>query len=197
MSKIVHSQQARWQDARSWAEGALARARAPQSRQGLLGIYLNDHLAGATGGLELARRVARSHRGPGPAPPCSVWPPKSRRIVPRWRTSWTHCGIPVRAYKVYAAWIGEKAARLKLNGYLLARSPLSGLEELEMLRLGVEGKAAGWRTLRVLAETDKRLDPGRLDELISRARRQADLLEELRVRAAGQVIGQGRTAGDS
>ena len=106
-------------------------------------------------------------------------------------------GIPVRAYKVYAAWIGEKAARLKLNGYLLARSPLSGLEELEMLRLGVEGKAAGWRTLRALAETDKRLDPRRLDELISRARRQANLLEEFRVRAAGQVIGGGAAAGGS
>jgi hypothetical protein len=104
-------------------------------------------------------------------------------------------GIPVRAYKVYAAWIGEKAARLKLNGHLVARSPLSGLEELEILRLGVEGKAAGWRTLRVLAGTDKRLDPGRLDELIARARSQADLLEELRVRAAGQVIGLGATAG--
>ena len=98
---------------------------------------------------------------------------------------------------VCAAWIGEKAARLKLNGYLLARSPLSDLEELEMLRLGVEGKAAGWRTLRVLAETDERLDPGRLDELIAGARRQADLLEELRVRAAGQVIGLGATAGGS
>jgi hypothetical protein len=105
--------------------------------------------------------------------------------------------IPVRAYKVYAAWIGEKAARLKLNGYLLARSPLSGLEELEILRLGVEGKAAGWRTLRALAETDKRLDPRRLDELISRARRQADLLEELRVRAAGHVIGGGAAASGS
>ena len=93
--------------------------------------------------------------------------------------------------------MGEKAARLKLNGHLLARSPLSGLEELEMLRLGVEGKAAGWRTLRVLAETDKRLDPDRLDELIARARRQADLLEELRVRAAGQVIGLGATDGRS
>jgi hypothetical protein len=66
-----------------------------------------------------------------------------------------------------------------------------------MLRLGVEGKAAGWRTLRVLAETDTRLDAGRLDELISRARRQADLLEELRVRAAGQVIGLEATTGDS
>ena len=53
-------------------------------------------------------------------------------------------GIPVRGYKVCAAWIGERAARLKLNGYLLARSRLSGLEELERLRLGGEGKAAGW-----------------------------------------------------
>jgi len=59
---------------------------------------------------------------------------------------------------------------------------------VEMLRLGVEGKAAGWRTLRTLADSDARLDPGRLDELIARARRQAELLEELRVRAARQVI---------
>jgi hypothetical protein len=58
-----------------------------------------------------------------------------------------------------------------------------------MLRLGVEGKAAGWRTLQTLADTDTRLDPGRLDELISRARRQADLLEDLRVGAAKQVTG--------
>jgi hypothetical protein len=59
-----------------------------------------------------------------------------------------------------------------------------------MMRLGVEGKAAGWRTLRALAETDARLDAGRLDELMSRARHQADLLEELRVGAANQVIGR-------
>jgi hypothetical protein len=197
MSKIVHSQQAGWQDARSWAEGALARARAPQSRQGLLGIYLNDHLAGATGGLELARRVARSHRGPGAGAAVQRLAAEVAQDRAVLEDIMAALGIPVRGYKVCAAWIGEKAARLKLNGYLLTRSPLSGLEELEMLRLGVEGKAAGWRTLRVLAETDKRLDPGRLDELIFRARRQADLLEELRVRAAGQVIGLGRTAGDS
>ena len=28
----------------------------------MLGIYLNDHLAGATAGTELAHRTARSHR---------------------------------------------------------------------------------------------------------------------------------------
>jgi hypothetical protein len=36
-----------------------------------------------------------------------------------------------------------KIVRLKLNGYLLARSPLSSCEELEMLRPGVEGKGRG------------------------------------------------------
>jgi hypothetical protein len=97
-------------------------------------------------------------------------------------------GVPVRAYKVCAAWVGEKAGRVKFNGRLLAPSPLTDLEELEMSRLGVEGKVAGWRTLRVLADTDKRLDPGQLNELMSRARRRADLLEELRVQTASQVI---------
>jgi hypothetical protein len=29
----------------------------------LLGIYLNDHLAGSAAGLELARRAARENRG--------------------------------------------------------------------------------------------------------------------------------------
>ena len=84
--------------------------------------------------------------------------------------------------------MGRGEGRLKFNGRLLTRSPLSDLEELEMLRLGVEGKAAGWRTLRTLADSDTRLDPARLDELISRARRQADLLEDLRVGAADQMI---------
>jgi hypothetical protein len=101
--------------------------------------------------------------------------------------------VPVRGYKVRAAWIGEKAGRLKLNGYLLGRSPLSRLEELEMMRVAVEAKAAGWRTLRALAKIDTRLDPGKLDELITRAARQAELLEDFRVRAAAAVISRDRT----
>ena len=100
-------------------------------------------------------------------------------------------GITVRGYKVGAAWIGEKIGQLKFNGRLSGRSPLSDLEELELLWLGVEGKVAGWRTLRTLADTDPRLDAGRLDELIAGARSQAGQLEELRIRAASRVISDG------
>jgi hypothetical protein len=189
MTKIVNRQQERWRDARNWAERALARARTPQSPQGLLSIYLNDHLAGATGGVELARRVAVSYPVPGQQ---AALERLAADIVQDRQTLldlMAALGTPVRRYKVGVAWAAEKAGRLKLNGSLLTRSPLSNLEELEMLRLGVEGKAAGWRTLRELAKADGRLTPGTLDELIARARQQASVLEELRVQAAAQLVG--------
>ena len=158
-----------------------------RSEASMLGIYLNDHLAGATAGTELAHRMARSHgdgQDGGTLGRLAAEVAQDRAAL---LDIMAALGVKVRRYKAVAAWAGEKAGRLKFNGHLFARSPLSDLEELEMLRLGVEGKAAGWRTLRTLADTDTRLDPARLDELISRARRQADVLEDLRV-AASQVV---------
>src|ERR1700744_2149180 len=157
-------------------------------RTGPLSIYLNDHLAGATAGTERPRRMAAS--GPRPAPPGTL--PRLASEIAEDRAAllqiMADLDIPVRNYKVYAAWMSEKAGRLKPNGHLRTRSPVSNLEELELLRLGVEGKAAGWGTLRVLADRDPRLAVGRLDELMARARQQADLLEDLRVQAAAQVV---------
>jgi len=158
------------------------------SRSGLLGIYLNDHLAGATAGSELAHRMAGSHHRREEAAPLRRLAGEITQDRSALLDIMASLGVTVQMYKVGAAWLGEKAGRLKFNGRLLARSPLSDLEELELLRLGVEGKAAGWRTLRTLAGTDSRLDAGRLDELISRASSQADQLEELRIRAANRVI---------
>jgi hypothetical protein len=161
-----------------------------QAGPGLLGIYLRDHLAGATAGTGLAHRMAASGHQPatggdGTLRRLAVEISRDREALLEFMAA---LGVPVRAYKLWAAWAGEKAERLKPNGHLISRSPLSSLEELEMLRLGVAGKAAGWRTLRVLADRDSRLDPARLDDLIARARRQADQIEELRVTAAHQVI---------
>jgi len=158
------------------------------SEASMLGIYLNDHLAGATAGTELAHRMARSHGGDQDGGTLRRLAAEVAQDRATLLDIMAALGIRVRRYKMGAAWIGEKAGRLKFNGRLLARSPLSNLEELELLRLGVEGKAAGWRTLRTLADTDTRLDLARLDGLISRARRQADLLEDLRIAAADQVI---------
>ncbi len=175
--------------------GVHAVTSARRSGRKLLDIYLNDHLAGATGAAELARRVAAARRGEEAGGVLLRFAADVSADRAALLGMMAALDVPVRAYKVYAAWIGEKAGRLKLNGRLLSRSPLSSLEELEIMRLGVEGKAAGWRTLQLVADTDPRLDRVRLTELIGRAESQLELLEGLRVRAAQALIGLGPAAG--
>jgi hypothetical protein len=159
-----------------------------RSEQVLLGIYLNDHLAAATAGLELARRAAASHRGSDTGERLARFAADVAADRSALRSIMAALGAPVRHYKSYAAWVAEKAGRLKLNGSLWSRSPLSSVVELEMLRLGVEGKAAAWRTLRALAEGDTRLDKEQLNELLSRAAGQSQALEELRASAASTAF---------
>jgi hypothetical protein len=92
---------------------------------------------------------------------------------------------------------GREGGGLKLNGSLWSRSPLSGVAELEILRLDAEGKAAAWRTLRARAERDTRLDKEQLNELLSRAARQSEALEELRAIAASRVFTRASDLPDS
>jgi hypothetical protein len=155
-----------------------------QADPSLLGIYLNDHLAGATGGLELFRRALASHRGTAAEPVLERLAQEVEEDREALLRIMTSLGLPVRQYKVAAGWLAEKAGRAKPNGRLLSRSPLSSVVELEGLRLGVLGKAALWRLLRALADRDSRLHAAELDRLAERADRQAAELEELRLAAA-------------
>lgn len=163
----------------------------PQSRQvrtDLLGIYLNDHLAGSTVGAGRSLFMARSHRDPPFAEPLRHLAGEiveDRASLLRIMRS---LGVPKRRYKVAASGAVERLGRLKSNGRLYRRSPLTLVVELEFLRLGVKGKELGWRTLRVLAEADGRLDEQELDGLIARAERQMNTLEELRVRAVQDML---------
>jgi hypothetical protein len=168
--------------------GTYRPARSDASGAALLGIYLNDHLAGATAGVELARRAARGCRGSATGGALEALAAEITKDRVALLEIMAALGVPARRYKIYAAWVGEKVGRLKLNGRVVGRSPLSTLVELEALRLGVEGKAAGWRSLRALADRERRLDPTRLDELIDRARQQSETLEELRVRTAAEIF---------
>ena len=163
-------------------------ARTSGATPDLLGIYLNDHLAGSTGGLELFRRAARSQRDTPAGAPLARLAADVAADRAALLDLMAALGVRPQRYKRYLAWAAEKAGRLKLNGRLVRRSPLSGVLELEALVMGVEGKDAGWRTLRALAERDDRLDRRRLDELHDRARAQVRTLEELRLQQADEVF---------
>lgn len=154
-----------------------------------LAIYLNDHLAGAAAGVELARRTAHARRNSADAERLARLAEDVAADRGALLAIMESLGMPVRRYKSVATWAAEKAARLKLNGRLRSRSPLSDLVELEAMRLAVEGKAAGWRTLLSLVDREPALDVESLRTLVERAEAQITVLEELRVKAVEEVFG--------
>jgi hypothetical protein len=81
--------------------------------------------------------------------------------------------------KEAAAWITEKASRLKL-GHDEAKG-IATFQALETLALGILGKRALWRALALLAETDERLRDLDFHELIARAEAQHAKVEENRL----------------
>lgn len=157
-------------------------------RHRLLGTYLNDHVAGATAGTRLAQRLAIAHRSSPDAQALYGLAKEVRDDRGTLIAIMAALNVPVHRVKVLAGWSAELLGRLKPNNHLFTRSPLSTLTELEVMRLGVEGKKAGWLTLRTVADRDGRLDPDHLDRLIDRADRQAQLLEDLRARSIRAVF---------
>ncbi|WP_328723079.1 hypothetical protein OHT52_28695 [Streptomyces sp. NBC_00247] len=154
----------------------------------LLGIYLNDHYTGSTGGLELFRRAAKARPD---AREAAVLEDLARQIEEdrdALAAIMKTLGIPLSSSKAALGWAAEKAGRLKPNGHLLSRSPLSDVLEAESMLLGVLGKAACWRTLRAVAESDERLSAETLDTLLERAEQQSATLEELRATTAARTL---------
>ena len=152
----------------------------------LLSIYLNDHLAGATLGLQLAKRSRASNQGTS----LGDFLDRLVREIEMDRETlerlMRELGVRFDPLKTYGAWAAEKLGRLKLNGQLTGYSPLSRVVELEGLYLGITGKQQMWVALqRTLAHE---LPGFEFAELRRRAERQAAEVEEHRLAAAEAAL---------
>lgn len=149
----------------------------------LLAIYLNDHLAGATLGVELARRLRGSNEddpdfGPVLTEVCAEIEADRETL----KAVMDRLEVGQSRFKPLVAALGERLGRLKPNGRLWGYSPLSRLDELELLQIGVAGKRRLWRALeRTHADDLPRFDFGGLAE---RATGQLRDLEALHLKAA-------------
>jgi hypothetical protein len=152
-----------------------------------LAIYLNDHLAGATLGVELARRLRGSNQGdsdfgPALAELCAEIEADRETL----KRVMDQLGVGQSKLKPLTAVLGERLGRLKLNGQLRGYSPLSRLDELELLQLGVTGKQRLWQALQHTRSADLRdFD---LDALAERASGQLSRLGELHLKAAALAL---------
>jgi len=157
--------------------------RPPPTSDDLLAIYLNDHLAGSMTAIELIKRASGEHAGTPLGGFLSALAAEIEADRQSLRAVMAHIGAREHPVKLAVAWAAEKAGRLKLNGTLLSRSPLTPLLELEALETGISGKRQLWRTLDVL-ERDIGPTRERIPELIARAEDQLARVEEQRIAAA-------------
>lgn len=154
-----------------------------------LASYLNDHLAGAVAGQELARRAAASNRGTEYGAALEGIVREIEEDAEALKDLMDRLGVQADRVKLALGWAGEKVGRLKLNGQVLGYSPLSRLIELEGLVLGVSGKLALWQGLRkAFGGDDPRLRGFDFEALVERARKQRRTLERLRRRAASEAL---------
>jgi hypothetical protein len=157
-----------------------------------LAIYLNDHLAGSMTGIELVRRATGEYDGTELGAFFAEIGAEIEQDRDALKAIMASNGIEPDRLKLAAAWAAEKAGRLKFNGALLRRSPLTPLVELETLAVGIHGKELLWRALRVEAPDDA--TAARLDELIARAERQHEAVERQRVEQGRQALSPARGA---
>lgn len=162
-----------------------------------LTIYLNDHLAGATAGTELAGRVASENEESEFAKPLAELAVEIGRDREELLAIMRELDVQVDHVKLAVGWTGEKLARLKPNGRVFSYSPLSRLLELEGLAAGIRGKRALWRALRAASVALPGLDAERLDANLERAARQLRTVDRLHTRAAELALAESRTAAAS
>jgi hypothetical protein len=159
----------------------------------LLSIYIEDHHALLGAVLARAGRlVASDSHLPGGTTlreVCDVLADDREAL----RALMGTLGATPSAPKSLLAGVAERLGRLKPNGWLLERSPLSRVVELDALRTALRDDAALWRALCAVAETDRRISAADAMTRLSRAERHAEAVERMRVAAAVAALG-GREA---
>ena len=151
-------------------------------------VYLNDHLAGAMLGVDLAHQIRTQNQGTALGEVMGSIAPQieqDRQTLIELMRQLDSSKNPV---KQATAWIAEKASRAKFHGMTSGEPELGRFMALETLLLGVRGKACMWRALKQVADQHPPLVSLNLDELIERADRQYDTLERERLTASTRAL---------
>ena len=140
-----------------------------------LEVYLRNHEAAAQAGLDLFRRAARNQQDRPYGPELAELRDEVADDLESLRGLMSELGVRPDLLLGLGLRAGERLARLKPNGGLVRRMPLSDLIEVEAMSDAVQAKLAGWRAL-MAANVPTR---ARLIDLIGRAEGQAEELRHL------------------
>jgi hypothetical protein len=149
--------------------------------------YLEDHKAGAGLAIDLLQAMKARHDDESLrqfAASILVLVQEDEETL---RSLAKHIGAGSNILKEAAAWVGEKASRVKLGAG--SSGAFGTFEALEFLALGIQGKLSLWHALEVVSVSDSRLSGVDFETLIARASAQYRKVEERRLALAKTAFG--------
>jgi hypothetical protein len=151
-----------------------------------LAVYLNDHLAGATGAVELLASLAAE---PGPLGPFAA-ALKADIAADREEllSLMRRLDVGLSTARRIGGWLSEKLAEVKVRLDDPAGGGLRLLEMLEVLALGIEGKRALWTALESVGHMNPHVARMDFDRLLRRADEQRTRVESQRLQVARSAL---------
>lgn len=150
-------------------------------------VLLRNHQAGGRVALDLFARAVKGQRDRPYASELERLAEEAREDLDFNERVMRRLGVSPSPVQAAALRLGERMGRLKPNGHLLRRAPLSDVIELEGLIVSVHIKIAGWQAAQVAGVLEQG-ELTELDRLLSRAQTQADRLTEMHRTAAVRAL---------
>jgi hypothetical protein len=147
-----------------------------------LDTYLNDHMAGATAGVNLAKLAAEEHRSDEHGPFFGQIASEIAADYGTLEQLIDALAVDTSATKTALAEIGSKMMAPKFTSG--DDDELNAFVTLETLSIGVEGKVCMWKALKTVESAYPAFEQFDLDELLGRAQSQRERIEEQRQKLA-------------
>jgi hypothetical protein len=152
-----------------------------------LHVYLNDHLAGATAGVELVKQAAERHDGELG----EFFAQLADEITGDLNTLTSlmdQLDAHASGAKEVLAKAGSVVSETKFSGESMDDPSFGTFLTLETLSIGVEGKLCMWKALKAVEGDVPELAAANIDTLIERAQSQRDKIEGKRLEVAGSAL---------
>jgi hypothetical protein len=150
--------------------------------------YLNDHLAGSVGALELLDRLIETYKGK----PTEQFFNDLRNEIEADQDTLQDLieklGKEESAVRKAGAWVAEKFSRAKIRLSDSGEGQMGLFHALEGLVLGITGKRGLWTALAAAADTVPQLRELDYESLKKRAADQCDRVEAKRLEVAREVF---------
>ncbi|MDP2709586.1 MAG: hypothetical protein Q8O56_00085 [Solirubrobacteraceae bacterium] len=151
-----------------------------------LDTYLNDHLAGATAGTNLAKMASEEHQTDEHGPFFSEIHAAIKSDYETLQQLIAALGVDESASKTALAELGSKMMGPKFTAG--DDDDLNAFVTLETLSIGVEGKVCMWKALKTIAGDHPEFAPFDVDALLERAISQRERIEAERQKAAPRAL---------